>query len=155
MDQKILIKTLSYPLLTSGIIMIILGLRWVINPEPWLLDEIANVERLGMSFDDLFKAEINKTLPGYLKQIYEFFGLWVVIIGLFITNYSLPGKIVKKDIAVPLLSIYFFLVISGLFFGYKLIPNSHFIYLGWMQMITFLISLLSFYKLESIKNGTM
>tara|TARA_Y100000996_G_scaffold318208_1_gene254358 strand:+ start:2339 stop:2806 length:468 start_codon:yes stop_codon:yes gene_type:complete len=155
MDQKILIKTLSYPLLTSGIIMIILGLRWVINPEPWLLDEIANVERLGMSFDDLFKAEINKTLPGYLKQIYEFFGLWVIIIGLFITNYSLPKKIIKKDIAIPLLTIFFFLVISGLFFGYKLIPNSHFIYLGWMQMIAFIISLFSFYKLESAKNETM
>ena len=147
MNKKILIKTLSYPLLISGVIMIILGLRWILNPNPWLLDEVANVERLGMSFDDLFQAEINKTLPGYLKQIYEFFGLWVVVIGLFIINYSIPKKIIKKDIAVPLLTIFFFLVISGLFFGYKLIPNSHFIYLGWMQMIAFIISLLSFYKL--------
>ena len=155
MSRKILVKTLSYPLLTSGVIMIILGIRWIFNPEPWLLDEIANVDKLGISFNNLFEAEINKTLPDYLKQIYEFFGLWVVIIGLFITNYSLPKKIIKKDIAVPLLSIFFFLVISGLFFGYKLIPNSHFIYLGWIQMIAFLISLLSFYKLESIKNGTM
>ena len=75
MNKKILIKTLSYPLLISGVIMIILGLRWILNPHPWLLDEIANVERLGMSFDDLFQAEINKTLPGYLKQIYEFCGV--------------------------------------------------------------------------------
>ena len=79
----------------------------------------------------------------------------VIIIGLFITNYSLPKKIIKKDIAIPLLTIFFFLVISGLFFGYKLIPNSHFIYLGWMQMIAFIISLFSFYKLESAKNETM
>ena len=34
-------------------------------------------------FDDLFSEKINKTLPGYLKQIYEFFGLWVMIIGFF------------------------------------------------------------------------
>ena len=54
MNKSILIKTLSYPLLIVGLVMIVLGMRWIIHPEPWLLDEVANVERLQMSFDDLF-----------------------------------------------------------------------------------------------------
>jgi len=152
MNKSILIKTLSYPLLIVGLVMIVLGMRWIIHPEPWLLDEVANVERLQMSFDDLFSEKINKTLPGYLKQIYEFFGLWVMIIGFFITNYSLPSRIIKKDIAIPLLSIFFFLVVSGLYFGYKLIPSSHFIYLGWGMLFSFCISVYSFYKLNISEN---
>ena len=71
-------KTLSYPLCLIGIIMIILGVRWLIHNEPWLLDEVANVERLEMTFDQLFEPEINKTLPGYLRQIYRFFGFFQV-----------------------------------------------------------------------------
>lgn len=152
MNKSILIKTLSYPLLIVGLVMIVLGMRWIIHPEPWLLDEVANVERLQMSFDDLFSEKINKTLPGYLKQIYEFFGLWVMIIGFFITNYSLPSRIIKKDIAIPLLSIFFFLVVSGLYFGYNLIPSSHFIYLGWGMLFAFCISIYSFYKLNISEN---
>ena len=152
MNKSILIKTLSYPLLIVGLVMIVLGMRWIIHPEPWLLDEVANVERLQMSFDDLLSEKINKTLPGYLKQIYEFFGLWVMIIGFFITNYSLPSRIIKKDIAIPLLSIFFFLVVSGLYFGYKLIPSSHFTYLGWGMLFAFCISIYSFYKLNISEN---
>ena len=152
MKNRFLIKALSYPLLSVGLIMIILGMRWIFHSEPWLLDEVANVERLQMTFNVLFADDINKTLPGYLKQIYQFFGLWVMIIGLFITNFSIPSRIIKPDIAVPLLSIFFFLVISGLYFGYKLIPSSHFIFLGWGMMVAFSISLFSFYKLKILKN---
>ena len=152
MKNKLLIKTLSYPLLSVGVVMIILGMRWIFHSEPWLVDEVANVEKLQMTFKELFADDINKTLPGYLKQIYKFFGLWVMIIGLFLTNYSIPSRIVKKDIAVPLLSIFCFLVISGLYFGYKLIPSSHFIFLGWGMMAAFLISSFSFYKLNISKD---
>ena len=75
MNNKLLIKTLSYPLIATGIIMILLGSRWMIHNEPWMLDEVANVERLGMTFEKLFSDEINNTLPGYLNQIYKFFDL--------------------------------------------------------------------------------
>ncbi len=71
-------KTLSYPLYLIGLIMIVCGVRWLIHPEPWMLDEVANVERLGMTFDTLFGQEINNTLPDYLTQIYRFFGFWVL-----------------------------------------------------------------------------
>ena len=78
-------KMYSYPLLLIGIILVFLGSRWMLVSEPWMLDEVANVERLAMTFDELFSSEINLTLPGYLAQIYRFFGFWVIIIGLFIT----------------------------------------------------------------------
>ena len=69
--------------------MIFLGLRWVFVSDPWMLDEVANVDRLTMSFDDLFEQSPH-TLTDYLRQIYRFFGLWVSITGLFITLFSMP-----------------------------------------------------------------
>ena len=74
----------SCPILIIGLTMILLGTLWLIVDEPWMLDKAANVERLGMTFDELFEPTINDSLPGYLRQIYRFFGYWVVIIGLFI-----------------------------------------------------------------------
>jgi len=153
MNNNLLFKTLSYPLFSIGIIMIALGFRWIFHSEPWMLDEVANVERLGMSFDELFSKEINNTLPAYLKQIYQFFGLWVVIIGLFISSYSLPKMIIQKNNASFLLAIVGFLVTAGLYFGYTLIPSSHFIFLGWGMAAAFSISLFSFYKIHCKKNG--
>ena len=75
-------KVFNISLMLIGVTLIILGLRWMIVDQPWMLDQVANEERLGMTFDQLFKSEINKTLPDYLKQIYRFFGLWVIVIGL-------------------------------------------------------------------------
>ena len=88
-------KVFSIPLLIIGYTMIVLGVRWMIVDEPWMLDQVANEERLKMTFDQLFSYEINNTLPDYLKQIYRFFGLWVIIIGLFIT--SLSRENISKD----------------------------------------------------------
>ena len=76
------------PIITLGVIFVVLGLRWMLVDEPWMLDKVANEERLNMTFDQLFNEEINETLPGYLKQIYRFFGLWVSIIGLFIVSFA-------------------------------------------------------------------
>ena len=139
-------KTLSYPLYLIGIVMIICGVRWLIHPEPWMLDEVANVERLGMTFDDLFEQEINTTLPDYLRQIYRFFGFWVVIIGLFI--FSLSNNIIKNNIGTQLLSIIGFMIFFGMYLGYTFIPNSHFIQLMWVFIFCYIISLYSYIKLR-------
>ena len=88
-------KTLTFPLYIIGLSMIICGIRWLIHPEPWMLDEVANVERLGMTFQDLFNEEINSTLPDYLTQIYRFFGFWVLVIGFFITSPSSRNPIIN------------------------------------------------------------
>ena len=135
-------------MIVIGIIMILLGSRWMIHSEPWMLDEVANVERLGMTFEKLFSDEINNTLPGYLSQIYKFFGFWVIVIGLFITNFSLPRVIVKKEVSMRLLSIVGFMIIMGSYLSYTLIPSSHFIFLAWGLMAGYLVSLFSFYKLN-------
>mgnify|MGYP003339339772 CR=1 FL=1 len=65
-------KLFRLPLLIIGFIFIIMGLRWIFVDEPWMLDKVANEERLNMTFQKLFSNEINDTLPGYLKQIYRF-----------------------------------------------------------------------------------
>ena len=143
------IKLFSYPLKLIGITLIILGVRWMINDTPWMLDEIANVEKLQMNFSDLFEAEINKTLPGYLKQIYRFFGFWVIIIGLFITLFSNIHLTQQKVIAKRLMVIIGIMIGIGMWLSYSLIPTSHFIYLTWIMVILYLISM---YAYGSIKN---
>ena len=143
--------TLSYPLILIGSALIICGFRWLIHPEPWMLDEIANVERLGITFEELFEPEINVNLPGYLTQIYRFFGFWVLIIGLFICNFSTPQLISNNQIASKVLGITGFLIIFGLYLSYTFIPSSHFLYLIWFSLILYLISFYSFIKIQKIR----
>ena len=141
-------KTLSYPLCFIGLVMIACGVRWLIHPEPWMLDEVANVERLGMTFNDLFEQEINSTLPDYLRQIYRFFGFWVLVIGLFISSLSRASVMMKQDVGFKLILIVGFMMMFGLYLGYSLIPSSHFIQLIWVLIFLYLISLYSFIKLR-------
>ena len=132
-----------------GITMISLGSRWLIVEEPWMLDKVANIERLEMTFDELFEPNINSTLPGYLRQIYRFFGLWVLIIGLFISSLSLSIKAIKeKQIVSKIIYIVGFMLIFGMYLGYTLIPSSHFIILMWGLIALYLISFYSYIKLN-------
>ena len=140
-NKKILF---SIPLITMGIIMIFIGIRWMIVDQPWMLDKAANEERLGMSFDKLFEPSINNTLPGYLKQIYRFFGLWVIIIGLFITSFSRPSIIEYKKIRFTLLFCTGIMIYLGLILAYMLIPSSPFIYLGWFSILMHFVSALNY-----------
>ena len=130
----------STPLIFIGIIMIFMGIRWMIVDQPWMLDKIANEERLGISFDKLFEPSINNTLPGYLRQIYRFFGLWVIIIGLFIVSFSRPSIIEYKNIRFTLLFCTGIMLYSGLILAYILIPSSPFIYLGWFLLLMYFVS---------------
>ena len=132
--------------MVMGIVMIILGLRWMFVEQPWMLDRIANEERLGMSFDKLFESDINNTLPGYLRQIYRFFGLWVVIIGLFITSFSRPSIIKYEKVRISLLFCIGVMVCLGLILAYILIPSSPFIYLGWFLLLMYSVAALNYKK---------
>jgi len=144
MTKKIFIT----PIFTLGIIFIVLVLRWMLVDEPWLIDKVANEERLNMTFDQLFSEEINETLPGYLKQIYRFFGLWVSIIGIFIVSFAKTKFIENKAFARNLLICIGLMVISAQTLAYILIPSSPFIYLGWGSILMFLISLWGYKKLS-------
>ena len=140
-------KIFLTPIITLGIIFIILGLRWMLVDEPWMLDKVANEERLNMTFDQLFNEEINQTLPGYLKQIYRFFGLWVSIIGLFIVSFTKTKFIENKAFAKNLLICVGTMVISAQAMAYFLIPSSPFIFLGWGSIFMFLVSFWGYRKL--------
>ena len=141
-------KIFLIPIVTLGIIFIVLGLRWMLVDEPWMLDKVANEERLNMTFDQLFNEEINQTLPGYLKQIYRFFGLWVSIIGIFIISFAKTKFIENKAFARNLLICIGLMVISAQTMAYILIPSSPFIYLGWGSIFMFLVSLWGYRKLS-------
>ena len=141
-------KIFLTPIITLGIIFIVLGLRWMLVDEPWMLDKVANEKRLNMTFDQLFNEEINQTLPGYLKQIYRFFGLWVSIIGIFIVSFAKTKFIENKTFARNLLICIGLMVISAQTMAYILIPSSPFIYLGWGSILMFLVSLWGFRKLS-------
>lgn len=134
-------KVFSIPLLIIGYTMIVLGIRWMIVDEPWMLDQVANEERLNMTFDKLFNNEINNTLPDYLKQIYRFFGLWVTIIGLFIT--SLSRIKISKDSTIRIIILFCVGVMcySGLILVYIWIPSSPFLYLAYGMILLHLISI--------------
>lgn len=145
MNKKYLPFTL--PLLILGIILMLMGLGWIFSSEPWMLDKFANEQRLNMKFDKLFEAEINSTLPEYLKQIYRFFGLWVFVIGLFISSFSRKQLIENKNLRLTLLSCISILVYFGMFMAYWLIPSSPFVFLGWLAVILHSISLFAHFKI--------
>ena len=131
-----------------GITMISLGSRWLIVEEPWMLDKVANIERLEMTFDELFEPNINSTLPGYLRQIYRFFGLWVSIIGFFIISFSSPKLTSQEIIRKRLLFCMGIMMVMGTILGYALIPSSHFIYLMWIMNILYLFCIYNHSKIN-------
>ena len=135
-------------MIAIGAAMIILGIQWLIVEEPWMLDEVANIERLEMTFEELFKPNINSTLPGYLRQIYRFFGLWVSIIGFFIISFSSPKLISQKIIRKKLLFCMGIMMVMGTILGYALIPSSHFIYLMWIMNILYLFCIYSHFNIN-------
>ena len=141
-------RIFKIPLLFIGFIFIVMGLRWILVEDPWMLDKIANEERLNMTFEKLFSNEINETLPGYLKQIYRFFGLWVSMIGLFIVSFLREKFIQDSDIRKSLLICTGLTVYLALILAYIWIPSSPFIYLGLGSVILHAISIIGNRKIS-------
>jgi|TARA_B110000914_G_scaffold166190_1_gene146730 hypothetical protein len=135
------IKLLQIPLILISLTLVICGLRWLIHDEPWILDQLANEERLNMSFNDLFGIQGNQTLSAYLTQIYRFLGLYVLGIGVLLISFSsrkmLEIIIVRKRILIVLGT----LLVSNLILAYSWIPNSHFIYVIWISIAFYCVSL--------------
>ena len=127
--------------------MIFLGARWMIVDEPWMLDKVANEERLEMSFDELFQEEINNTLPGYLRQIYQFFGLWVGVIGLFTFLFARTSLTNISKVRISLLICIGTMILFGTIMAHMLIPSSPFVYLAWGLVMLYSIS---FYAHKSV-----
>ena len=114
--------------------------------DAWMLDQIANEERLQMTFENLFIIDGNSTLSAYLIQIYRFLGLYVLGIGFLLLSFT-PKKfmeiyIVRQRILI-VLSI---LLVSNLIVGYVWIPSSHFIFVMWAAIVLCFVSLFYHYK---------
>ena len=143
---------LRIPLLLISVTLIISGVRWMISDEPWMLDQVANEERLNMTFDELFSSERNKTLSEYLTQIYRFLGLYVIGIGTMLLAFS-SEKILKISyVRIRIFYALGSLLIVNLILAYNWIPSSHFIYLMWAALILFALSLYAHIKIGSYEN---
>ena len=141
------ITYIQYPLILISITLCISGIRWLVSSEPWILDQVANEERLQMTFDDLFIIDGNSTLSAYLTQIYRFLGLYVLGIGFLLLSFTpntfLDIYIVRKQF----LTVLGILLVSNLVLAYIWIPSSHFIYLMWGSIVLYCFSLYNHIRL--------
>ena len=141
------ITYIQYPLILISITLCISGIRWLVSSEPWMLDQVANEERLQMTFDDLFIIDGNSTLSAYLTQIYRFLGLYVLGIGFLLLSFTpntfLDIYIVRKQF----LTVLGILLLSNLVLAYIWIPSSHFIYLMWGAIVLYCFSLYNHIRL--------
>lgn len=132
---------LRIPLVLISLALIISGIRWMISDEPWMLDQVANEERLNMTFTELLSVDENFTLSGYLTQIYRFLGLYVVGIGMFLLAFSSEKTLKIPFVRTRIYCVLGSLLIVNLIVAYNWIPNSHFIYVMWAALFLFIISL--------------
>ena len=135
------ITYIQYPLILISITLCISGIRWLMSSEPWILDQVANEERLQMTFVDLFLLDGNSTLSAYLTQIYRFLGLYVLAIGSIFLSFT-PTKFLGIDIVRKrFLFVLGVLLVSNLALAYVWIPSSHFIYVMWGAIGLYSLSL--------------
>ena len=141
------ITYIQYPLILISITLCISGTRWLMSSEPWILDQVANEERLQMTFDDLFIIDGNSTLSAYLTQIYRFLGLYVLGIGFLLLSFT-PNKFLEIYIVrKQFLTVLGILLVSNLVLAYIWIPSSHFIYLMWGAIALYCFSLYNHIRL--------
>ena len=143
------IKNIRYPLILISISLCISGFRWLVSSEPWMLDQVANEERLQMSFVDLFLIDGNYTLSSYLTQIYRFLGLYVLGIGFSLLSFSSNEFLKIDSFRQRFLIVLGILLVSNLVLAYVWIPSSHFIYVMWSAIALFCISLYNHIKTSS------
>ena len=139
-------KSIKYPIVLIGLVLCISGIRWLISSEPWILDQVANEERLQMSFSNLFSIEGNTTLSAYLTQIYRFLGLYVLGIGFLLVSFTSDKFLEIHDFRNRLLTVLGLLLVSNLILAYFWIPSSHFIFLMWGAIGLYSISLFNHLK---------
>ena len=138
------IKYIKYPVILICLTICISGVRWLVSSEPWMLDQLANEERLKMSFTELFLIEGNSTLAEYLTQIYRFLGLYVLGTGLTFLLLMSDDFFKNTKFIKRLLIILGILLFSNLILAYVWIPASHFIFLMWGAILLYLFSVYNF-----------
>ena len=148
MNPKTLHNLTVVPFVLLGISAIVLGFRWLISPEPWLLDESANVVLLDESYASLFSVDINRNLPKYLTLLYRFFGWWVITIGMLILSFTIVTRLGTPMARGFLQSVFFITLIGISIIEWIFIPSSHFVYLTYGLWALWAISVLSGIQLK-------
>lgn len=144
--KKKSIKYVKYPIVLICLALCISGIRWLISSEPWILDQVANEERLGMTFTDLFLIDGNLTLSAYLTQIYRFLGLYVLGIGFLLLSFTSDKFFEIYNFRHRFIIVLGILLVSNLALAYFWIPSSHFIYVMWGALSLHGISLYNHLK---------
>tara|TARA_B100001142_G_scaffold66663_2_gene66410 strand:+ start:1751 stop:2218 length:468 start_codon:yes stop_codon:yes gene_type:complete len=128
------------PFFIIGFSGFLAGFGWLLSPEPWLLDESANILLLGDSYENLFAESVNKNLPDYLTLLYRFFGWWVSLIGMLTFGFTYVTRLGTHISRVIIQTIYF-IGLSGIsVILYIFIPSSPFVYLNIFLWAMWLIS---------------
>ncbi|MFC1549943.1 hypothetical protein ACFL46_01440 [Candidatus Neomarinimicrobiota bacterium] len=146
MNTKTTNKLYRLPFYLIGITLIILGPIWIFMDEPWMFDQVANEAALGTSFEELLNAEINHSLPDYLRIIYTWFGLWVTSLGVMIVL-NIHFLDINNHKAKNIFSFVtgLFLLVS-VFLGYTTIPESPFIFVIWVLIIVYLAGMFTTFR---------
>jgi hypothetical protein len=111
-----------------------------------MLDQVANEERLQMTFVDLFLIDGNSTLGAYLTQIYRFLGLYVLGIGFLLLSFT-PTKFLEiHSVRQRFLTVLGILLVSNLVLAYFWISSSHFIFVMWGAIGLYCLSLYNHIK---------
>ena len=140
------INSIRYPLILICIALCISGFRWLISSEPWMLDQVANEERLQMTFIDLFLIDGNSSLGAYLTQIYRFLGLYVLGIGFLLLSFTSTKLLEIYSVRQRFLTVLGILLVSNLVLAYFWIPSSHFIFVMWGAIGLYCLSLYNHIK---------
>ena len=148
MTPKTLHNLTMMPFFVIGLSAFFAGFGWILSPEPWLLDESANVILLEESYENLFAENINRNLPEYLTLLYRFFGWWVSLIGLLTFGYTYVTRLGTKVSRTTIQLIYFF-GLSGIFLIlFKFIPSTPFMYLNTFLTLMWSVSVYAGLKLD-------
>lgn len=139
-------KYINIPIILISVALCISGIRWMISSEPWMLDQVANEERLKMSFIELFLIEGNSNLSLYLTQIYRFLGLYVLGTGMIFLSFTSTKFFQIPSFRKRLLFVLGVLLFSNLILAYFWIPSSHFIYVMWIAICLYLFSCYKHFK---------
>ena len=140
------ITYIKYPLVLISIALCVSGVRWLISSEPWLLDQVANEERLQKTFEELFLTDVESTLSAYLTQIYRFLGFYVLGVGFLLLSFTANKFLEISIVRQRLLTVLGILLVSNLVLAYTWIPSSHFIYLMWGAIGLYSLSLYNHIK---------
>ncbi len=147
--RKTVIHNFSWaPLFFFGVGAVYLGLRWLIHPEPWLLDKIPNEILIQKSFKELFEAEINYYLPDYLTVIYLFLGWCAIALGMLIIIYVHVTRMGTNKSRFYLLGTLLIILIGFYYLIFNYIPLTPFKKELYMMSFLWLMSAVFSFRLE-------